>query len=213
MDISFTCTTSRRLKLFIRTLDSFLECCLDRDLIKKWLVSDDGSSDDEIKTMKKRYPFLEIRRSKGNGQAGNLNTLFDRVDTEYIIHCEDDWLFIKKGNLINDSIAIINDDERIKEVIFRGWCGVTINSGDLRYRLHYHHPHFEPHIASKYDARWLGYSLNPGVQHFKTIKKYLPYREDFNPRQQFWDRIAAFRYLKDGYKRASFTDNYIQHLG
>ena len=40
-DLTFTITTCRRRELFERTMDSFLENCLDHHLISRWICVDD----------------------------------------------------------------------------------------------------------------------------------------------------------------------------
>jgi len=213
MEITFTCTTSRRIRLFFNMMESFLNCCEDKDMITRWIVSDDRSSEKDINNMKKAFPFLEIVRPDKNGQAASLNKLFSCVKTDWIFHSEDDWVFLRRDKIITKCLEIHKDDDRIRNIILTNWRGVKVNSGNLEYIIHYHHPSLIKEVARTCDARWLGYSLNPGLQHLKTIKKYGEYNLNFKQNSRFWDRLLAFRYLKDGYKRASLIGNYVMHTG
>ena len=51
--ITLICTTGRRLEFFKETMKTFKENCLDLDLIDKFLICDDRSSDEEREKMKR----------------------------------------------------------------------------------------------------------------------------------------------------------------
>ena len=59
-EIILTMTTGTRLDLFIRTMESFLTACQDKDLISRWIVSDDRSSTKDLFEMKDRYSFRKF---------------------------------------------------------------------------------------------------------------------------------------------------------
>jgi hypothetical protein len=235
--ITFTITTSRRLDLFKCTTDSFFYTCMDKDLITDWIISDDGSSTEDIAEMQRMCPEFTILRSPGKGQAENLNNLFAAVKTPIFFHCEDDWLFIKKDNYIRKMLDVMADDETIKNVTLRYWQGGEVESQKtlgLRYNVHkfgqFYHGDLSPEAiqekTDKTDCNWYGYTLNPGLQHLPTIKRLGPYvpwskpvgyyhdpglgEEDYS---RFFDRAQAIKYLTMGFKRANLLNQYIQHIG
>ena len=71
--ITCTMTMGRRLDMFLRTMKSFMENCLDLDLIERWIVNDDRSDTKDLEFIKKKFPFLEIIKADRPGQASALN--------------------------------------------------------------------------------------------------------------------------------------------
>ena len=55
-----------RFDLFEKTMNSFINCCLDLHMIDKWIVVDDNSSEVDRIKMKKLYPFIEFILKKTN---------------------------------------------------------------------------------------------------------------------------------------------------
>lgn len=213
--IEFTITCSKRLDLFIITINSFLENCLDTDLISRWILSDDHSDSKDLETIKQLYPFFEIYNSPGKGQAYNLNNLFSKVTTEWFFHCEDDWLFFKKDHFIRKAFDVASSDPRIKNVVLREWNGPYVKIGDLEYRMHAYHPNGSIHIMPWNDWRWFGYSLNPGLQHLPTVKLIGEYPTNAIglPHPRYFDRPPAIAYRMAGYLRANLMEGYIEHIG
>jgi hypothetical protein len=215
--ITFTVTTCRRLDLFFRTMHSFLDNCLDTDLITRWVVSDDHSSKDDIKRMKKEFPFLEIYPSKKKGQAASLNNLFSRVETEWFFHCEDDWEFITKDHFIRKLFDITFDDNKIKNVTLRYWEQNIVQSEEfpgLAYNVHRYIPeNCDMRLVRKTNHKWYGYTLNPGLQHKPTIDLLGRYDEKYDINSRFFDRPQAVKYLTRGYKVANLLEEFIVHIG
>jgi hypothetical protein len=213
--IEFTMTCGRRKDLFMETFESFLRCCLDQDLITRWIISDDGSTPEDLLDIKLEYPFLEIYSNKFNSQAANLNFLFNQVRTEWFFHCEDDWLFLKEDHFIRKMFDVASTDSRIRNVVLRGWNGPFIKVGNVEYRMHVYHPNGALALVEFNDWRWFGYSLNPGLQHLPTVKEIGKYPVDTTglPHPRYFDRPPAIAYSLLGYKRANLLEPYISHIG
>lgn len=213
--IEFTMTCGRRLDLFMETMDSFLENCLDQDLITRWILSDDGSNPEDLINIKLKYPFFEIYSHNFSSQAANLNFLFNQVKTEWFFHCEDDWRFIKKDNFIRKMFDVAFTDNRIKNVVLRYWNGPYVKIGDVEYRLHVYHPNGALSVVEFNDWRWFGYSLNPGLQHLPTVKLLGEYPTDVTglPHPRYFDRPPAVAYRMLDYQRANLMEAYIFHTG
>jgi len=214
--ITHTMTMGRRLGFFMRTMHTFLDCCLDQDLISEWIVNDDRSSPEDLAYIKKQFPFLKIVSAKNPGQAAALNNLFDHVNTEWIYHNEDDWYYSKKGHFIRECLEIAHDHAQVRNVVLRQWDAPFIKSGDLEYKMHI----FDTHMgrtendriqAMRADRRWFGYSLNPGLQHIPTIRWMGKYDESAMSRK--FDRALARKYWQGGYRRANLSTRYCFHIG
>jgi hypothetical protein len=233
-EITFTMTTCRRLELFKRTMESFRKTCRDQDLIKHWIISDDGSSESDIEEMRRLCPEFTILQSPGRGQAKNLNNLFAAVKTEWFFGCEDDWLFLKEDNYIRKMLDVAFDDERIKNVTLRHWeGGYEVKSKkdlEFHYNLHWfsQFDHGNMPIESvqilceKTNCNWFGYTLNPGLQHLPTVKRLGAYETWTKPLgygrmgledDRCFDRPQAIKYLTMGLRTACLMGKYIEHIG
>lgn len=220
--LTFTITTYKRLAMFKRTMESFLNNCIDKSLISRWILVDDGSAPKDVEEMKRLYPFFEVVQHQHQGQPKSLNTIIAMVKTEWFFHCEDDWLFIPKFK-IGDLFNIAFDDHRIKNVIMRYKVGNIVfgKDGSLMYNLHKYDPVQEPPLVRHYapcildeDSNWFGYSWNPGLHHIPTLKFLGKLDEKHSDISRRWDREHALKYLEKGFKRANPVDKiYIDHIG
>jgi len=121
--VTLTMTTCKRLEYFCRTIDALTLHCTDFKFIDRVLVVDDSSSDEDRKSMKERYPFIDLVCHDQKSHAHSLNIIRDEVNTEYLFMFEDDWVcqkdfsirdalyFMKKNNIDNlrmNTIQMIN---------------------------------------------------------------------------------------------------------
>jgi hypothetical protein len=164
--------------------------------------------------VKELYPWIEFVHSRWPGQAANLNNLYfnTNIDTEWVVHWEDDWLTVREGPFITKMLEVAKSDHRIRNVVLRGWDGVTVIDGDCRWRGHIFRPKWGRPGMHRADTCWYGYSLNPGLQHLPTVQELGMYDEKHQDRQ--FDRPAAMRYRFDlGLLRANLPDEYVKHIG
>jgi len=214
--ITYTMTTGKRFNLFYRTMKSFMETCEDKDLIDRWIISDDGSNQTDLKNMKDMYPFFEVYAAPYHGQNNNLNFLFNKVETEWFFHGEDDWLYLKRDHYIRKMFDVINTDPKIKNITLRPWIGDIrcLPETDVYYNIH----HYKPGAGSmkSTNCEWFGYSLNPGLQNKPLLDHFGPYPSEFNGKgayARYWDRTHAQQYMEEGYTAANLVGPYIEHIG
>lgn len=192
---------------------------MERDLITEWIVSDDGSNEEEFERMKKLYPFIRFLRSPKKGQPANLNFLLSQVKTEWFFHMEDDWLFVKKDNFIRKLFDVIFEEPTVKNVILRHWQPfnerlLKETKTGVKYVIHFFDPLADTAKKAVTDSAWYGYSFNPGIQNIEIIRKLGRFDESHNPASRWWDKENARYYLELGFKRASLYDGpYIEHIG
>ena len=219
-EITLTCTTGRRLKCFKKTMRSFLDRCLDKDRVIRYIVSDDGSSDDDFEEMRRYYPFIEFYRSPKRGQAASLNFLFSKVETEWFFHLEDDWRFVGQGNFLQMLFDVAATDFMIKNILMTKWeplsagCLKKTESG-IGYVIHKFDPTVPKEVAETTDSSWFGWSLNPGLQNKPVLDELGPFDEAVTPMSRLWDKEQAKLFRKLGYKRASLypeRGQLIRHL-
>lgn len=216
--VTYTMTSCRRLGHFVRSMRSFMDACLDLDLIDRWILNDDHSDPEDVEFIRKEWPFLEIVQAENKGQAAALNNLFHKQDiqTSWIFHSEDDWFYTRKGHFLREMLDIVQSNQRVKNVVLRQWQPVFVKDGDLEYYVHVFDHYFEPEKDKREDITlndrmWYGYSLNPGLQHLPTLRILGPYDEDIMNRQ--FDRPVAKKYWQMGLLRANLKESYIAHTG
>lgn len=214
--ITLTMTTCKRLLLFMKTIQSFFENCMDLDLIKEIIIIDDGSSDSDIKGMftilsdcKYNIKFIQ---KKNKGHARSLNILFDNVKTDYIFHLEDDWEFIKKDNFIRKGFKILDDNKKIKSVIMRNWIEQGCKQNDLQktktgIKYYIHNYNGQKFIKGEVNT-YPGYSLNPSLQNISDIKKIGKFEN-----KELFELRFAYRYFSYDYKVALTEIDYCKHIG
>ncbi len=214
--ITFTCTTSKRINLFKKMMLSFYYTCLDMDLISDFIVIDDGSSEEDVVTMKKLFPKIRYLNNSIGGQLESIKILMKNVKTDYIFHTEDDWNFLIQDHYIKKSFEVMKTDERIKQVTLRLWKCMYIKHDDIEYRMHVFSPmdyKTEWDIIKLNDCTIGGLTLNPGIIHFPTMKKCFEGLNQKSKEDRTWDRIIAKRFWDMGYRRANLNVEYIEHTG
>ena len=125
-DVTITMTSCKRLDLFQRTVNSFLECCQDLNLIKEWIVIDDNSDTNDKEIMKNLYPFITFvfKNKHEKGHVKSMNILKNIINTTYFFNIEDDWEFFYKDNYLIKCINVLKIDDNY------GQCLINKNYGE-----------------------------------------------------------------------------------
>ncbi len=231
--ITLTITSCRRYELFEKTVNSFLNCCLDVDLIDRWICIDDASSEADRRMMSERYPLIEFifNDPSDKGHARSMNMLLDTIESELWIHLEDDWQFFVRDEYVRNALAILDDDLQIAQVLFNRNYGETFGcreiSGGLtrrtkhdsiRYRLHEHFPadsvDYGEYIrnlpaGARSNTWWPHYSLRPSLIRMSAIREVGSY----DPESGHFELDFARRYFEKGYRSAFFDAINCLHIG
>jgi hypothetical protein len=146
--VTVTITSCKRLPLFLRTIESFMRCCVDPHFIKEYVCVDDNSSEEDRNVMIKTFPFIRFifKGSDEKGHAVSMQILTKEVKTPFMLHLEDDWLFFNRV-CISDMLEIMKNEESIKQVaINKNYSSLPEKqikggeekwtAGNLRYFLH-----------------------------------------------------------------------------
>jgi len=225
--VTVTVTSCKRLPLFIRTIDSFMRCCVDKTLIREIVCFDDNSSEDDRAVMRELFPFITytFKGEADRGHAKSMQMIADRVSTRYAFHLEDDWL-ITNRICLSDLIEIVEDDPTIKQVCLnRNYAEVPekkieggierYTKGNLRYFVHEHSRTPEQQDAFRkrhggvglFCDYWPHFSLTPGLLDasiFRVVRfKDVP---DF-------ERIFADEYASQGWVTAFHQEANSRHIG
>jgi len=186
-----------------KMMDSLLEKVLDRQHVVRWIAIDDGSASGDLYAISDRYPFLEITCNDMKGHPAALNQLFGMVETDYILHLEDDWVFETPGKILESCWSIMQHDPRIGVVSLRGFRYGNIQAAEgVTYGLH----------AYGAGSPWPGYSLNPGLQDIRKVRDTGPFFDE-----QAFEYKFARRFRAKGYQLAHLNPpagrRWITHRG
>lgn len=92
--VTFALTSCGRPDLLERTMDSFIE--MNTYPIVKYLIIEDSGVEDINAHLIKKYEKLNIEwivNKTRLGQIKSIDLMYAKINTEYIFHCEEDWLF------------------------------------------------------------------------------------------------------------------------
>lgn len=210
-DVTVVLTSCGRFDLLKKTLDSF-------DLnntypIKKVIITEDSGDSDIFSVIPQSWlPFTEIIINNPKlGQMKSIDLAYSKVETPYIFHCEDDWLFYRKG-FIEDSLSVLDQNENILQV----WLRDYHNDVKLYYPFHYLGLEREinqisfSELESK-DKNWRGFSLNPGLRRLSDYQKISPYFN--NKSADIRESEISVYYYNIGMKIAILKNSAIEHIG
>jgi hypothetical protein len=230
--VTLTVTTCKRLDLFEKSMNSFLNCCKDVPLISRFICVDDNSDAPDRERMQQRYPFFEFifKGPDEKGHARSMNRLHSAVNTPYWLHLEDDWHFIVATDYVSRAIAILEHDSTLAQVVFNRNYAETLDNRTLvggmlhrhpergfRYVIHAHTAegperdaffgHFPPGSLSN---TWRPhFSLQPSLMLTESIKSL----GSFSEAPGHFEREFAERYAAAGLRTAFFDTVASMHIG
>ena len=111
-------------------------------------------------------PHLFLQNDRNRGQIYAIDRAYAQVDTPYVYHCEDDWIF-PQGLRLDESRAVLDHDPAISAVLGRnlkkyprkrimrqGNRPVVFQAGSAAYVK----------VDLGWSDMWGGFSFNPGLR-------------------------------------------------
>lgn len=148
--ITVIITACNRLNYLKRTLESFLK--YNTYPIEEFIVRDDSGDKDvwvKTKALLNNIPFRLLDPGR-LGQDRSIQELEEAVETEYIFHLEEDWLFEREG-FVEECLEVI--DRSVSQVRVRnrddGSVTKTIPYNNLADECTNHLFSFNPHLRRK----------------------------------------------------------------
>lgn len=193
-NITFFLTSCKRHDLLKICLESFEK--YNTYPIQRGIIIEDSAEDiSYAKDILKSIPQLEIINTSGRkGQLKNIDRCFAMIDTEYVFHCEDDFVF-HKSSFIEPSIKILKSDPKCINVwlspYLRAWeTDTRILPKDHR-QLTLDDTTYWP-VNNPIEGEWgLGFTFQPAVHRLADWKKYGGY-------EAIIDRVAPWCNKLDG---------------
>jgi hypothetical protein len=195
--ITFVLTSCGRFDLLERTLSSFLA---NNDYpIQRYLLIED-SGDAGVFAMRGRFPDVPLEIHLNDpplGQMKSIDKAYATITTEYVFHCEDDWLFTKPG-IIAASLVLLKAFPKVAMVLPRLSSGPadSIENG-VRFRLADHRSH---HL-------WGGFSFNPGLRRLADYHRIAGYAALGS------EGAVSVAYKRMGFRIATLEEGGVSHLG
>jgi hypothetical protein len=238
--IAAAITTSRRPLLFRRAMLSFLMRCLDCiDRVDQWFAVDDGSTPEELAEMRAAVPGLTwVAKPPGaHGHQASLNALLDALDGfDYVAFIEDDFFFVRDEDFVSKSLAVLDVDPSIGQVIFNARYAETtsdqethdlvggteirdLTTGQVTHILHeYAGPvgspeweaffHQPGHMGKVANVHWPHFSLRNGIWRMSAMRAMGPFT--LGPS---FEHSHGLRWMEHGFQTAFLPQVYSVHLG
>ena len=219
--IIITFTTCKRLELFKQTVNSILNTWLDKEKIDYWYCVDDNSSKEDREYMIRNYSWIKyyMKSEDEKGHRASMNIIWEKLKDlkpTYWIHMEDDFLFYKKMNYIEESIKglELTKEDNVKQILFNRNYGETIKD----YRIIGHevknnniviHNNKEGTFGYNNCHYWPHYSFRPSLIDVETILKL----GNYDSNNTFFEMDYAKKWTEQGYKSGFFNYLTNQHIG
>ncbi len=196
-EVTFALTSCGRPDLLERTLDSFFKH--NTYPITRYKIIDDSTCPELFEDLVAKYPQIEWTFNwERLGQSASIDILYDDIETPWIFHCEDDWLFLQPW-FIEESMKFMERQEKIMQAWLRG--PADTNGHPLVMANEYDMLRFD------YQGCWHGFSFNPGLRRLKEYLLAKPYSSIG------WEKELNKFYYDKGYYAISLKDRYVEHIG
>ena len=198
--ITFALTACNRPLLLEKTLDSFLE--MNTYPIEKYIINEDSGIPNVNDHLIKKYSHLNIEwiiNTKQLGQIASIDNMYSKITTEYIFHCEEDWLFTDKS-FIEKSLEIMENNPKILTVYLRAQNdtnGHPVEKFSEQYDL----------LKLGYKKKWHGFTFNPTLKRLSDYKLIGSYKSVGHE-----DKISI-KYKELGFRAAILKSKYVEHIG
>lgn len=202
--VTVVLTSCNRFDLLDRTLRSFAET---NDYpISRFIVIEDSGLEG-VRDIVARFPELMIEviiNRPGLGQYASIDRAYSLVETDFIFHCEDDWLFLRP-RIIAESISLMNADQSIAIVWPRGDAGAprwikktprtNLAGVDIR------------PIDPRAHHKWGNFTFNPGLRRMSHYKKMA------GGYVKSGEGGASIFLKRNGYRMVILVETGVAHIG
>ncbi|WP_107495439.1 glycosyltransferase family A protein [Thalassobius sp. I31.1] len=204
-DVTLVLTSCNRPDDLEKTLTSIASC--DLESVKRIIVIED-STNHEIGGIVSRclrdIPHLFIQNEQNMGQIHSVDRAYAEVDTDYIYHCEDDWVF-PTGLFIPQSRVILDQFANIHAVMVRAPEETPLSAYKLWDRVENGVEYWE--FDPKHHRRYGSFSFNPGLRRTSDYLACAPF-SNMGP-----EREICLKHKLSGFRLAHLKDGDVLHIG
>ena len=213
-----TMTTSKRFRLFERTIKSLIPLGLDR-VITRCVILDDHSEPVDVGAMVKILQQLGIKTECQSGTSETkwrhvaaMNKWLDIVKHEkYVFHCEDDWEFFQQAfGLFSWAITLLEDHEWLGQACFRRVDNRTTTpkpSENFWIRTIANCPE-DPNWKA-HPGHWPSrFTLTPAITRVESLKTIGQFEEEPG-----FERVFGLKWVNAGWTTAYHPSGFCTHIG
>ena len=162
-------TSCGRFDLLRRTVESLLQFA---DVRPAQCIIVEDSGDETVRDVLADidYPFEIVVNRQRLGQNAAIDVGYVRVNTPFVFHCEDDWLFFRTG-FVMESHALLQKFPKVSAVMLRGRDTVYKNRA-ARYEELNGIMFFRSLINGDEITEGIGY--NPGLRRMSDYQRIAP---------------------------------------
>lgn len=170
-EIDLCLTIGRRPSLLRQTLESLLHRANFNQIIT---INDfrDEETNDVFKELCPTGILINLNEQIGHHRAVDL--MYSKVNSPYIFHCEDDWLF-NYDLMLTESIELLKGNKNIGSVCLRTIEDSNLNSQDKSKALAQEFNGIKFYRLDGLHDQWHGYTFNPHVTSLSQWKEFGPY--------------------------------------
>ncbi|WP_298773769.1 glycosyltransferase [uncultured Shewanella sp.] len=207
--VSFVLTSCNRFDLLEKTLTSFFK--FNTYPIAEYIIIEDSHNRDKLEAVLSTFPLVEftvLYNQQQLGQMKSIDRAYNRVTSEYIFHCEDDWEFYQTG-FIEASFAVLNSDEKFVTVWLREQNDT--NEHPIEPEIFYCDNHVTPYQIMQRNYHnshsWHGFTFNPGLRRLKDYQLLAPIGDLAGECEM------SQLYFDHDFKAAIFPKGFVRHIG
>lgn len=181
--------------------------------LAEFIIIEDSGNKSMKKMIEQLWPECKlIFNEKNIGLVDSIDKAYEQVNTEFVLHCENDWEFYRSG-FIEKSLEILLAYPEVMMVWLRDMNDTNGHPlhpkvhkiGDVEFKL----------VATNING-WSGFTWNPALRRLSDYKKIGPYknvRPDLGKKAGYREMYIGQEYYKHGFVSAILTEGYCKHIG
>lgn len=205
--VTFVLTSCKRFDLLEPTLQSFLK--YNTYPIDEFIIIEDSPDIVKLNRVLEKFPGIKFTVLYNDPQIGQLRSIdraYSLVKTDYIFHCEDDWLFYRTG-FIEKSLSVLLENDEVISVWLREQNDT--NNHPLEERIFQTADGVQyKYLQLGFQGGFHGFTFNPGLRRtkdYELIKPYSDWPDEIDLSNEY--------YHKYKFRGVILVDGYVKHLG
>jgi len=204
--VTFVLTSCKRFDLLEPTLRSFFK--YNTYPIEEYIIIEDSPNIEQLNIVLQKFKDIKFTVLYNNPQIGQLPSIdraYALVKTDYIFHCEDDWLFYRPG-FIEKSFSVLLENEKVINVWLREQNDT--NQHPLEPTIYRTKDEVEyKYLVTGFREVCHGFTLNPGLRRTKDYDLIKPFTK--------WadEGDLSNEYHSHHFRGAILLQGYVRHLG
>lgn len=158
----------------------------------------DKETNDVFKRLCPTGHLISLDQQIGHHKA--IDYMYSLVETEYIFHCEDDWLFDKELD-INSYISFLKNNQFVTSLCLRKIEDFNFSISEFDKIKYSEFQGLGLALFDNVHDQWYGYSFNPHIAHisnWKNKKGFSNFKKERHISRQFRKENKHVYFLKSG---------------